>query len=379
MTVISAAEAEKLFVDLAAYPAVVLAISGGPDSTALLLLAARWRRARQVGPDLLAVTVDHGLRRGSAREADTVKRLAGKLGVGHETVRWTGKKPATRIQEKARAARYRALAEAAARIGAPAVVTAHTLDDQAETVLLRLCRGSGLAGLAGMSGVARLPILDRAHGVGPRRKGKDGKKQTPQKPLVLVRPFLGVLKARLLATLDAAGITYADDPSNRDPRFTRARLRQMMPALAAEGLDAARLALLSRRAARAEAALEATVDAALQRLAMARDGGAGVIALDARGVATLPAEIMLRLLGNAIGQVGGEGPVELGKLEVLADALALWQAKHDESARFRRTLAGALVTCDDHRLVVERAPARRRTAVKPARSADSRPHLHGNR
>src|SRR5262249_8798592 len=129
-----------------------------PDSTALLALVARWRAARKQGPALLAVTVDHGLRPESAREARAVKRLAGELGVRHRTLHWTGSEPASALQEEARRVRYQRLAAAARGAGAPYVLTAHTLDDQAETVLLRMARGSGLSGLGAMARQTLLPI-----------------------------------------------------------------------------------------------------------------------------------------------------------------------------------------------------------------------------
>jgi tRNA(Ile)-lysidine synthase len=158
-----------------------------------------------------------------------------------------------------------------------------------------------------------------------------------------------------------------------------------MPALAAEGLDAARFALFARRAARADAALEAAVADAFGRLMLAQDVSAGLIALDARGFAKLPVEIALRLLGRAIGRVGDEGPVELAKLESLHGALSAWRGKRGKPARFRRTLAGALVTYDPHRLVVARAPARRRAgsnlrpdAGQGTPAAGLRPQLHDN-
>jgi len=256
-TPISAAEAATLFDDLHSAPALVIAVSGGPDSTALLVLAARWRAARKQGPALLAVTVDHGLRPESAREARAVKRLAGKLGIRHRTLRWTGSKPTTALQEEARHVRYQLLAAAARGAGAPCVLTAHTLDDQAETVLLRMARGSGLAGLGAMARQTLLPITG-LHTTGAAGKKTDKKtdEKTDEKPekktaIVLVRPLLDLPKARLIATLAAMGISFVDDPSNRDPRFTRPRLRELMTALAAEGLDARRLALLARRLRRA--------------------------------------------------------------------------------------------------------------------------------
>ena len=127
------------------------------DSTALLLLAARWRKSLKRGPKLVAVTVDHGLRPEAKREAAAVKKLARSLGVEHRTMRWTGRKPSTGLQQAARNARYGLLAAAAKSAGARHILTAHTMDDQAETVLIRLARGSGVSGLAAMARNAPLP------------------------------------------------------------------------------------------------------------------------------------------------------------------------------------------------------------------------------
>lgn len=142
-------ELNALFRGLEDLPGFVIAVSGGSDSTALLLLATRWAKRLKKPPRLLAVTIDHGLRAEAKAEAASVKRLARQLEVPHRTLRWRGSKPATGLQEAARTARYGLLAQTAARAGLAHVLTAHTLDDQAETVLFRLARGSGLAGLAG--------------------------------------------------------------------------------------------------------------------------------------------------------------------------------------------------------------------------------------
>ena len=338
---LSAKEAKSLFADLACAPALVLAVSGGPDSTALLMLAARWCAALKNAPQLLAVTIDHSLRPQSAAEANAVKRLARKLGVPHKTLRWTGRKPATGLQERAREARYRLLADTAKKIGAQHVVTAHTLDDQAETVMLRLARGSGLSGLCAMA------------------------RESDIFGTTLVRPLLDLPKARLIATLRKAGIAFADDPSNRDPRFTRARLRALMPELAKEGLSAALLSRLARRLRRADVAIEAMVWAAAQRLTSPLPSVHPAVALDAAAFARLPDEVALRLLGRAIAAIGDEGPVELGKLEALYEALAASQGR---PAVIRRTLAGAVVTHGRDRLLIERAPPRgkrRRAEFRP--------------
>ena len=342
---IAPTEAKTLFADLQAFPVIALAVSGGPDSTALMLLAARWRDALTTKPKLVAVTVDHGLRKESKGEAAAVARLARKLNIPHRTVRWNGRKPSTGVQEKARAARYRLLGEAAQKAGAAHILTAHTLDDQAETVLIRMSRGSGLTGLGAMTRIAPLP--------------PDGKSL-----VVLVRPLLDITKARLIATLDIAKIPYADDPSNRNPRFARSRLRGVMGALAEEGLDATRLAQLARRLKRAEGAIEAAVDRAMNELTVELSPP-GSLCIEASRFADLPAEIALRLLGRAVARAGDEGPVELGKLEALKCAVD--RAQTAREGRFRRTLAGAVVTLTDRQLIVERAPPRGRRVLTKRR------------
>jgi tRNA(Ile)-lysidine synthase len=391
---LSAVDAKDLFADLASAPALVLAVSGGPDSIALLILAARWRAARKRGPKLLAVTIDHGLRAESAAEAKHVARLARRLGVAHRTLHWTGKKPKTGLQEKAREARYRLLAQAGAEAGASHLLTAHTVDDQAETVLMRLLRGSGPAGLGGMAPTSPLPWPSSPSPPGGKGDGgpslaascrnrltqrsrshvpasginlppampadlsaqRRGEKETHSaRSIILVRPFLDVPKARLIATLRAAGIPFAEDPSNMDLRFTRVRLRSLMEGLAPEGLTTARLALLAQRMRRVEAALAKAVDQAASDLSHWPWPKDGPVELDVRGFAALPAEVSLRLLGRAAAQMGNEGPVELGKLETLHAALTGAMPPH---GRFRRTLAGAMVTLTRDRLMVEPAPAR---------------------
>ncbi|ABE64236.1 tRNA(Ile)-lysidine synthetase-like protein [Nitrobacter hamburgensis X14] len=336
---ISATEAKLLFADWKAAHALVLGVSGGPDSTALMWLAARWRRAMTRGPDLIAVTVDHGLRPGSAREARDVKHLATSLGMRHRTVRWSGAKPKSGLPAAARDARYRLLAKTARANGALHVFTAHTRDDQAETVLMRISRGSGITGLSAMA----------------RETMRDG--------FILARPLLHVSKSRLIATLEKAGIAYAEDPTNRDVSFTRPRLRALMPALAEEGCDVRNLARLASRLARANTALELLADGAERYLAL-QDRGAPRPGFQTKAFAALSEEIKVRLLLRAIDRVGCEGPAELGKVETLLGALdrvAADNGGHGRRILLRRTLAGALVTLTSERISVEPAPPRRRT------------------
>jgi len=337
---ISEAEAAALFGTIYAAPVLVLAVSGGPDSTALMWLAARLR-ADLPRPRLVAVTIDHRLRKQSASEALAVRRLAKTLNVEHRTLRWIGRKPKTGIQEAARNARYRLLAEAARDAGAGHVLTAHTLDDQAETVLFRMMRGSGIGGLAGMSWFAQVP------GAGD---------------IGLVRPLLQVPKARLIATLKAAKVPYAVDPSNSDPRFTRPRLRKLMRMLVREGLTAERLAKLAKRAERTEGALVSALNDVQLALWPGPWSPGDPATVDARAFLELPQELGLRLLERLVILIGDEGHPELGQLETLYADLAkagqgLWAG---ESDFLRRTLAGAMVTLSGIKLTVERAPPRRK-------------------
>jgi tRNA(Ile)-lysidine synthase len=333
---ISARDARQLFADWKTAPALVLAVSGGPDSIALMWLMARWRRALRRGPRLVAVTVDHGLRAEAAREARDVKRLARTLDLPHRTLRWTGAKPKTGLPAAARDARYRLLIEAARAHDAGHILTAHTQDDQAETLLMRMSRGSGIAGLAAMA------------------------RQSPRDGVMLARPLLHIPKARLLATLNKAKVSFADDPTNRDAGFTRPRFRAIMPAFAAEGCDARNLARLASRLARANMALELLVDGAERYLALGERDPTG---FDANAFAALSEEIRVRLLLRRIDRIGHEGPAELGKVEALLAALDRANAETGRTRgriRLKQTLAGALVTLTDQRLSIEPAPPRRR-------------------
>jgi tRNA(Ile)-lysidine synthase len=182
-----------------ARPLIAVAVSGGPDSLALIILADRW--ARQRGGEAWALTVDHGLRPESAEEARTVAGWLTDRCISHETLVWAGAKPQSGIQEAAREARYRLLGQWCRAHGVLHLLTAHHREDQVETYLIRRRAGSGIDGLAGMSAVREL--------AGCR----------------LVRPLLSVPRARLLAVLKEEDQPFLSDPSNLDPAFERARLR----------------------------------------------------------------------------------------------------------------------------------------------------------
>ncbi len=314
---------------LAEAEALLLAVSGGPDSTALLAMTVEWAR-RRGGPRLEAATIDHGLRATSAVEADAVARLCAKLGVPHATLIWSGEKPKTRVQERARAARYELLTQRARAVGARCIVTAHHLDDQAETVLFRLIRGSGVAGLAGIAALST----------------RDG--------IMLARPLLGFSKAELVEFCRARRIDFVDDPSNTDPKYARTRMRAALTALAAEGFDAPSLARLARRAAQVECALARQTESAESRLRLVATGRC-----EARALLAEPVEIAQRLLANAISRYGGRAPnlLSLEKIEQIAAALRAALA-HGE--RFSANVAGARVRGDGaSQITVEPEPARR--------------------
>jgi tRNA(Ile)-lysidine synthase len=330
---ITVSQAKSLFADWKSAPAIVLAVSGGPDSIALMWLAARWRRALARGPRLIAATVDHGLRPEAAREARDVKRLAKELDLPHRTLRWGGAKPKTGVPAAARAARYRLLAEVARASGATHILTAHTRDDQAETLLMRMLRGSGIAGLAAMA------------------------RQSQREGVWLARPLLDIPKSQLIATLNKAKIAFVEDPTNRDTSYTRPRLRALMPALAEEGGDIRNLARLAARLARANTALEVLVDGAERYLALRDRNDAARFGFDALAFAGLSEEIRLRLLMRAIDRVGHEGPAELGKAEALLAALDRAVAMGE--GKLKQTLAGAAISLAGGRIHVEPAPPRR--------------------
>lgn len=339
---LSKIEARALFSPYAKMSCLALAVSGGPDSMALLWLAAKWRAGRKTGPALIVLTVDHGLRPQAKAEARLVARMAAQLGLSQRTLRWRGEKPAAGIQAAARDARYHLMGRAARKAGASHLLTAHTLDDQAETILFRMARGSGLRGLAGMHAETK----------------RDG--------VVLARPLLEVPKTRLIATLRAAQIPFAEDASNRDAKYTRVRWRALMPPLALEGLDAKGLGRFARRMKRADDALQLYATEAQTRLCTR--GHQGDIRIAREAFAALPDEIALRLLANMIaaltpaGSVADTPRIELGKLEALHAVLmrAVRQGDGRGPKSFvRQTLAGASIALNAREIVASLAPQRR--------------------
>jgi len=252
-------------------PSLGIAISGGGDSTALLLLARAW------APDcaLKAATVDHQLRDGSAAEAARAGKLCEDLGIAHEVLEWGGWAGEGNLQDAARAARRALLADWAEREGLRHVALGHTLDDQAETVLMRLARGSGVDGLAAM------------------RRAVAGQ------GITWVRPLLDATREELRSWLEARGVDWIDDPSNEDPRFDRVKARKMTAQLSALGLTPERLVRTAGQMALARDALEEMARRAVAQHVKVDRGDV----LLAHGLADVPEETRLRITADALGWV----------------------------------------------------------------------------
>jgi tRNA(Ile)-lysidine synthase len=322
-TPISQVEARAAFALLSRFPRLALAVSGGADSMALLHLIARWRAEDACKREVTVLTVDHGLRASSREEAEMVGRMAASLGLPHALLTWMREeRHGGGLQERARQGRYDLMAAYCQVHDIEALATAHHLDDQAETFLMRLKRGSGLDGLAAIPG------------------------ESAWSGVAVLRPLLDIPKERLAATLTDAGIAWVEDPSNRDQRFERAKMRACSDALAKLGLSAHALARSAQRLRRARAALDHAADAFLAEHGAVSEAGYCLIARNA--LVAAPAEIALRVLARAVGAVGGrETPLRLAKLETLLASLV-------ENPKAAHTLGGCRLQPAGERLGVFR-------------------------
>ncbi len=269
------------------------------------------------------VTIDHGLRDTSAGEAMWVRERAALYGLEHRTLNWQGEKPRSALQDAARQARYALMAEMATGYPGPAILTAHHADDQAETVLMRLLRGSGPDGLAGIPG------------------------SSDWNGVPVERPLLALSHQRLVATLEDAGLDWLEDPSNEDAAFERVRVRRTMAAL---GLASDKIALSAKRLRRAQTALEHSTNAAFPDVVSLDE--AGFCRIDLRRFLLLPAEIALRVLSRSLMTVGGgTDPARLQRVEDLLDRL-------HHGVGGGHTLAGCMVRLEDDTVSIFREPGR---------------------
>ena len=326
MSGLSAADIDALFASLEGYDRLGLAVSGGPDSLALMLLAARWGRGRNIR--LFVYTVDHALRPEAAQEAAMVVREAAAVGLSARVLRWEGEKPSSGIQAAARAARYRLMADAMASDGVEALLTAHHLGDQAETVLMRLAHGSGIDGLRGMD---RVSFVEGCR---------------------VVRPLLGVRPEVLREVVAHAGLVPASDPSNDDTTYERVRWRLMLPALEAQGITLERLGTFARRMDEASALIRSEAEANYPRIV--EPHSATLVRLDAGRLAALNPAVASALLGTVLGLVAEDRrPPPLGALEALTRRLQLRQPIKGQ------TLHGCIVSSDGDSILVGKEPPRR--------------------
>ncbi len=277
-----------------------VAVSGGADSLALMHLLAGWARAGK-HPKPLVLSVDHGLRPESSSDAKKVARWAKALDLPSEILTVAGKKPKSDIEAWAREARYRLMGERLRRHGLTALYVAHHQDDQAETFLLRLARGSGLDGLGAMRRLGAFPL-----------PGFEA--------LTLARPLLTVPRAPLRDFLTRQKQDWLEDPMNGETRFARARIRALMPALEAAGLTTERIADAALHLARAREALDMATAAVLARVCRRRDQ---MFLLDPVALVAAPREIGLRALAALLGTASGAAyRPRFDGLERLFDRLA---------------------------------------------------------
>lgn len=312
-----------------------LAVSGGGDSMALLALASAWAGA-QPGASLAVVTVDHGLRAAAAGEALSVARRAAALGLSHDTLRWDGGDGTGNLAEAAREARRALIAAWARARGIGTVLLGHTMDDQAETVLLRLARGSGVGGLAAMAW--------ESEGAGIR----------------WLRPLLSVRREDLRAHLDAIGWHWVEDPTNADLAHDRPKARAMLGLLGDLGLTVERLATTARHMAEAREVLDAAEGAlAREALAWSPEGEARVALLP---LAAAPRAVATQFLADLLAAVAGaRHPPRLDGVERL----------------HARALAGEEGGTSLHGVVARVEPGRLRLRREPARVAPPVPAADG--
>lgn len=279
-------------------------------------LAADWLKARGLPLGRGSVlTVDHGLRRGSAQDAKAAAEWARRAGFAAHVLNRRGPRPRANIEDAARNARYRLLGDWCRTHGVPVILLAHTRDDQAETFLLRLGRGSGLDGLSAMRGRAAFPLA-----------GYDG--------IELIRPLLGVGRDELRSYLVERAVDWLQDPMNDDPHFARVRIRQAIPVLETAGISAERIAQAAQHLSRAREALDADTQDFLSRHVCFTDEGTALV--DATALRLQPREVGLRALSAVLMRVSGRPyRPRFERLERLYEAVT--------TSRTGRTLSGCRV------------------------------------
>lgn len=334
---------EFLTAQLASKPAKKLgvAVSGGSDSTALLHLLADW--SSQSDCTIHAVTVDHGVRPESAMEAEMVARQCQALGISHDILNWTNRKEVGNFQDQARQARYRLIGDWASVREIGTVALGHTQDDQAETVLMRLLRGSGVDGLSA------IPL---------RRCVGD---------VCWIRPVLDVARETLREYLRAKAIGWSDDPSNLDPKYDRVKARNLIRDFQSLGFSTGDFAATAGRMSEARQVLQQVTQGALKAISKVE---AGSVVVERKGLFDLPNETRRRVLAHILRWISTShyGPRH-------SSLVALLSAINENTTS---TLHGCLVTIKKDQVIFGREPAAVvEMVVKPSEIWDGRWRLKG--
>lgn len=291
--------------------AVAVAVSGGADSMTLLALASDW--SAKIGARLTALTVDHGLRSESAAEAGQVAAWCAAHGAAHQTLAWTGDKPEKGLQAAARTARYALLEDWCRMYGHTELLVAHSQNDQAETFLMRMSRGSGIDGLAAM------PLVSDRGGIR------------------LIRPLLSVPRSRIEATVAALSLETVTDPSNLDRRYARVRMRDKLKLLEAHGVSVAAIAGTARVFGNMRAARERDIAKLAVEIAVLHPEG--YVGIDRAGLSAARPEVSRGLVAALLTAVGGlDYPPRRERLDRLMTGLF-------ENVDFRpRTLGNCVIS-----------------------------------
>ena len=317
----------ELFAPVEPFGSIGIAVSGGPDSMALMVLAATWAKTQTPSKRLFVYCVDHGLRPAAHEETSFVAKEAEKLSIPARVLKWEGEKPQTGIMAAARLARYRLIGEAMLADRAEVLLTAHHMNDQAETILMRMAHGSGLAGLGGMD------MFSQVEGIN------------------ICRPLLSVSPLVLAGVVADAGIVAVSDPSNADANYERVRWRSMLPGLTDMGLGAERFSLFGKRVRRADEALDVLAGAAFSQLANIDD--LGVVKIGLGGLELQPDELKVRLMQSALRIAGGnQKPFLLAPVEELVAQVAM------DQAFAKKTLFGCVIELRANNIVFAREVAR---------------------
>lgn len=315
-----------LFAPVESQSAIGLAVSGGADSLALMLLVHQWKQLSSHGPKIFVYALDHGLRPEASEEVASVVTTASELGFTARGLVWEGEKPDTGVQAAARQARYRIIGNAMDHDGALVLLTGHHLHDQAETILMRLAHGSGLAGLAGMKRQARVEGIN------------------------LFRPLLELSPCLLVQIVKSAGLTPIIDPSNTQEKYERVRWRKAMPELSQLGLSASTLSRFAARMARADKALNQIAQSNFSEH-VSRDRFGGLI-IESVFLLEMGEEMGVRILAMMVDMASGQrGRGELAQLENLFFALGSGQFEG-------QTIAGCAVRKQGDTILVFRESAR---------------------